>query len=183
MLQYTKRIKGGAGVNPFVAAEWYNTVGRFLETFRVVVWDGAYPFVDRANGDGSDWTIYIPAASAPTKTSYYAFEATRASTTAISVRPGDVWLGPITKIAWASITNAATTPAVDATDTCVWLIVDLSTQTAEMYVGTRSAMEGSVSGAALATKLLVPLVETVWTAGVITEVVNLQCGDVKIARA
>lgn len=53
----------------------------------------------------------------------------------ITLIEGDIELGPDTTIAWASITNASTTvtPSTGQTEWVVWVEVDLSDESAEMF--------------------------------------------------
>lgn len=103
----------------------------------------------------------------------------------IVMEPGDVWLGPLTVIHWASFTGATTTPPVSSTDTCVWLEVSVvaGSEAVVFQYGSRAAMEAALDATEQQTKLVVPLVETFWSGTEITKVKNLQCGDVVIARA
>jgi hypothetical protein len=107
----------------------------------------------------------------------------------IMVEPGDNGVSPSEWIEWSSITGYTTTPAVSSTDVCVWLSIDVDVLTAEMMVGTESAMKGYIAGLSEEVKKITtmrPLVKTEWQTveGVTTikRVKNLQCGDVIISR-
>jgi hypothetical protein len=123
----------------------------------------------------------------------YSFEAfANDDLDGIVMETGDIYLGPLTWILWADIDGVTTTPTVSATDTHVWLEVrqDTGTSTgsigagyAWMKYGTKAAMLAALDAGEQMVKCVVPLVETVWAAGVITKVKNLQCGDSKIFRA
>jgi len=123
----------------------------------------------------------------------YSFEAfANDGLNGIVMEPGDIYLGPLTWILWADIDGFTTTPAVSATDTHVWLEVRQDTEEltgsigagyAWMKYGAKAAMLAALDSTERYTKCVVPLIETIWAAGVITKVKNLQCGDAKIFRA
>lgn len=99
---------------------------------------------------------------------------------------GDIWLGPDTQIAWASITNASTTVTVGGGESTwyVWLVVDVSedAETAEWFEG--NALP-ELTSEEKKTKVVVPLVKITAdgaTPSAITGVKHLQCGDVLIPR-
>lgn len=133
----------------------------------------------------------------PQKFAPYSFAAWATDDTLIYLKSGDIWMGSMCVIHWTDILNATNTPLVSATDTCVWLVVNqlipessygsLGAGYAEMVVGPRTGegvgMEGYLDATARLTKLIVPLVETTWTDGVITDVKELHPGDVFIPRA
>jgi hypothetical protein len=124
----------------------------------------------------------------------YSFEAwSNVARTGIIMEPGDILVGPLSFIDWADIDGYDTTPAVTSTNTHVWLEVrvdslieptgSLGAGYAWLKVGTKAAMRAALDSTEILTKTIVPLVETVWAAGVITKVKGLQCGDAKIYRS
>ena len=139
---------------------------------------------DRPGGDDED----VPVAHC------YSFEAwSNAARTGIIIEPGDILVGPLSFIDWADIDGYDTTPAVTSTNTHVWLEVrvdslieptgSLGAGYAWLKVGTKANMRAALDSTEILTKTVVPLVETVWAAGVITKVKGLQCGDAKIYRS
>jgi hypothetical protein len=114
----------------------------------------------------------------------YSFEAwSNEAHDGIIMEEGDVFLGPLTWVEWASITSASTTPTVSSTNTHVWLEIDVATPAAAMVVGSKADMQAALDATEQLTKTVCPLVATTWSAGVIVKVKGLQCGDVKLFRA
>jgi hypothetical protein len=101
--------------------------------------------------------------------------------TGITIEEGDVVLGPMTWVEWASITSATTTPAVSSTDTHVWLEVNVVANTAIMVVGTKAAMMAALTSTEDDTIMVYPLIGTTWASGKITKAKRLL--DAIIPRA
>lgn len=112
----------------------------------------------------------------------YSFRAFINDSGYLQIETGDVWMGPLTVIEWASITSATINPNVSSTDTHLWLEIDVSNESAVMVYGSKTAMKSALDSNEQRTKLVCPLVETTWTGTVLTKVKNLQCGDVLIPR-
>lgn len=136
---------------------------------------------------------FVPPATADYYLKCYSFEAWKTAATTIEMEPGDILLGPLSFINWADIDGYTTTPTVTSTNTHVWLEVrvdsqieptgSLGTGYAWLKVGTKADMRAALDSTEILTKTIVPLVETVWSAGAITKVKGLQCGDAKIYRS
>lgn len=162
-----------------VPAGWFNQVARWLNGMRM------YHGEVIRNPDGIVVNPFLVSSLTGGILTCFSFQAQQAGPTGIELEPGDIWLGPLTVIHWADIIDSTTTPAVSATDTCVWLEIDVTadSEAAVMAVGSRSDMEAALTSTEQLTKMVVTLVETTWSDGEITKVKNLHCGDVLIPRA
>jgi hypothetical protein len=173
-----------------IPADWLNTVARWLNTINV---NGGPRFTTPyelklylANGESGGTADAQP----------FSFRAYATSATAIHMDAGDITIGPCSFIDWDDIDGATTTPDVDdsgAEHTRVWLEVkvDSNPETtgslgagyAWLKLGSESDMRGALDSTEILTTCVVPLVAVTWSGGAITEVRNLHCGDVLIARA
>lgn len=122
----------------------------------------------------------------------YSFEGfSNENHTGITVEPGDIRDGAgDVWCHWSDITGYNTVPAtVSASLPCLFLVFD-TTQTspsamATLYADTREHMEAKFSVQSDLDKYLVfPLIETSWADDnvTLTEIKNLQCGDINIDR-
>ena len=175
-------VRGGWGPN----AEWFNVVARWLNGMRCI--NGTvtpYPDgieIDPRNGYG----IAAGSVLFSFLCKIDPFE------TGIIMEPGDVIFepgdngeSPSQWIPWVSITGYTITPAVTSTDVCAWLSINVEALSAEMMVGSESAMKAYIAGLSSEDKKITtmrPLVITEWTDGKISKIKNLQCGDVIISR-
>lgn len=104
-----------------------------------------------------------------------------AARTGIVIEEGDVMLGALAWVEWASITAATTTPAVSATDTHVWLEINVVTPAATMVVGSKAAMKAALDSTEDDSTMVYPLIGTTWADGKITKAKRLL--DAIIPRA
>ena len=114
-----------------IEADWLNTVARWLNTLNV---NGGPRFATPF-----DLRLYLASGEGGSDGSSNAAWYCTYSGMTITIKPGDIELGPDTVIEWGDITNASeTVTAADESPTWfVWVNVDISTDppTAEMYDG------------------------------------------------
>ena len=166
-----------------IEADWLNTVARWLNTINV---NGGPRFATPFQLD-----LWLASGVAGGTTVGASAWYSTYSGMNITIKPGDIELGPDTVIEWGDITNASeTVTAADESPTWfVWVNVDISTDppTAEMYDGeTVTALSDEQK---LTTyqkricKVTITNDEEDPTNDVINGIAVYQCGNITIPRA
>lgn len=166
-----------------ITADWLNTAAKWLNTLSV---NFGYRIADPER-----LTLYdINAETDVTAATEFSWRSYKDGVTTVKVVPGDIELGPDTVVAWTDIVDDSTeatlsgtlSVAVSGSAWYVWVNVDVSASppTARLYNGASITALTSEEKETIYQKRICAVTIT---AGEISEVKCLQCGNISIPRA